>query len=210
LLSSVSYASFANYSPRGISELSKRSKRVCSAVKNGNQKSIQSAFKHFNDEVKTLLYPFLNDQVTLIPIPRSSPIVEGALWPSKVIADELVNYNYGMRVSTCLKRSRAVPKSSSLYNAASRPSVQVHLDSLEVEPEIITTSQITLVDDVLTLGRTSFAGAQIIHEVYPDIEIRIFSLFRTKGFVREIDKLIDPYVGEISYNSISGKTTRSD
>jgi len=69
--------------------------------------------------------------------------------------------------------------------------------------------KITLVDDVLTLERTFFECAQRLHECFPEAEIRCCSLIRTQGFVTDIEKLVDPSFGDITFNSQSGKTTRN-
>ncbi len=170
---------------------------------------ITSAFNYFDTDTVALFTPFLNTNALLVPVPRSSLLQPHSLWPSLVIANLLVAHGYGSQVSTCLQRTKAVPKSSASYTAESRPSVSTQLDSLIVESQIITHRQITLIDDVLTLGRTSVACALKLKEVYPDIEIKLFVLLQTKGLISEIAQFIEPYVGEITYNSNTGKTTRS-
>ena len=47
-----------------------------------------------------------------------------------------------------------------------------------------------MVDDILTLGRTSMASALELQKVYPDKEIKIFCAIRTRGW-KEVDKIID-------------------
>jgi hypothetical protein len=58
-------------------------------------------------------------------------------------------------------------------------------------------TKITLVDDVLTRGRTSYAAARRVHEAFPEAEIRLFAIIRTQGLIPDINALVDPSVGRI-------------
>ena len=208
MLSEIQYATFANYSPRGSSELSKNSKMICGRVKAGKEKTIKSAFPHLGKPVETIFNSFLNSEAVLVPVPRSAPLSEGAIWPSKIIADLLVENGFGKEVLPCIQRVTAVPKSSSSSSAKDRTSVQNHYDTLAVTDSLFSPRNITLIDDVLTLGRTTFACAMRLHEAFPQANIRVFTLMRTQGFIDNIEKLRDPSVGTISYNPSSGKTSR--
>lgn len=152
------------------------------------------------------LQPFLNAAVTLVPVPRSAPLAEGALWPSRVIAQVLVDHGYGGEVAPLIERISAVRKSSS-SPAAERPLISEHRDSLVVRRDLISPEQITLVDDVLTMGRTTFACASLLQESFPDAEIRVFAMMRTQGLVPDIDALFDPSVGTVT-GYASGKSFR--
>jgi Predicted amidophosphoribosyltransferases len=153
-----------------------------------------------------VLQPFLNPQVTLVPVPRSAPLVEGALWPSLVIAQVLQEAGYGQSVQPLLERVTAVPKSSS-SPAAERPLIDAHRASLRVRKDLLSPAQITLVDDVLTMGRTTFACAALLQEAFPEATIRIFAMLRTQGMQAEIEAVFDPSVGTITgYDS--GKAWR--
>jgi len=63
------------------------------------------------------------------------------------------------------------------------------------------------VDDVLTMGRTSFACAELLRDVCPDAEIRIFAMIRTQGLQEDIERIVDPATG-IIIGYPSGKTHR--
>lgn len=204
--SSYEYGTFANYSPRGSSELSVTSRKACGAIKRGRVDIIASAIPHLQDPKADILLPFLGRDVTLVPVPRSAPLPEGALWPAKVICDVLHEHGFGKDVQTYLKRTKAVPRSSN-SPAAERPLVPVHMESIEAERPFFMPDKITIVDDVLTMGRTSFACAELLRAVCPDAEIRIFAMIRTQGLQDDIKKIVDPATGTV-VGYPSGKTHR--
>ena len=142
-----------------------------------------------------------------MPVPRSAPLREDALWPSKVIADVLQAAGYGGTVSPLLERITAVRKSSAAP-AGECPLIPEHKASLQVRAELLIPEQITLIDDVLTMGRTTAACAELLQDHYPHSTIRIFAMMRTQGFVQDIDAVVDPSVGIIqTYDS--GKCYRN-
>lgn len=205
MLSDLPYGTFANYSPRGTSELSQKSRQACGHIKAGKIELIKSAIPRIKSENAAVLAPFLNGDAVLVPVPRSAPLADGALWPAKVIADILADEGLGQEVLPCVRRASAVRKSSS-SPGKDRPSVDEHYESLAVDRELVRPARITLVDDVLTQGRTMIACARHIEEAFPDADIRCFAMIRTQGFV-EIEKIVDPSVGVIHYYP-SGKTFR--
>ena len=149
---------------------------------------------HLQKPDAAVLRPFLNPETVLVPVPRSAPLREGALWPSRVICDVLVEHGFGREVLPMLERIRALPKSSH-SPAAERPLIHDHIDSMDVDKPLFCPDTITIVDDVLTMGRTSFSCAEMIRGVCPNADIRVFALIRTQGFVEDIDKIVDPSVG---------------
>lgn len=198
------YATFASYSPRGTSETSLLSQRLCGAIKAGREDVLRTALPHL--QLAPTLQPFLAADVTLVPVPRSAPLTQGALWPARVIADVLRAGGFGREVLPLVERVTAVPKSATSL-AKDRPLWHAHYASLAARPGLIAPTKITLVDDVLTMGRTTYACAQRLHEAFPQAELRIFAIIRTLGLVANIATVIDPTVGKITGYS-SGKTFR--
>jgi hypothetical protein len=207
LLSELPYATFANYSPRGTLDISLRSRDICGHIKAGKAVTIESALPHLRTPAAAALAPFLSPDVTLVPVPRSAPLADGALWPAKVIADILAAAGFGGTVLPLVERATAVRKSSSSL-PKDRPSVAEHYESLAVQTQLLRPAQITLVDDVLTQGRTVFACAMRLIEAFPDAQIRCFAMVRTQGLVDNIERIIEPAAGIVRYYENSGKTFR--
>ncbi|MGV1021392.1 hypothetical protein ACTS9V_17410 [Empedobacter falsenii] len=166
------------FSPRGKSENAEKSKILVGYCKNGNisfAKNVSSKIKELHAE------DYFKDS-GLIPIPRSSPLVQGAVFPSKILADNLVENGLGSSVYPILNRIKSITKSSNNYSAEKRNTIPIHLDSLSVEPIIILEPTLILIDDVFTLGRTAMASAIKLKEIFPDKDIKIFCPFRTRSF----------------------------
>lgn len=208
MIDKITYGTLVNYSPRGQSELSQKSRLTCGGIKHCKPAYIAHITEALNRDESKLLHDFLNQDRILVPIPRSGLLKEDTIWPSLIIAEQLQNSGFGKSIETLLSRHTPLIKSSQQLGADNRPSVQDQMDSLLIEEAMFLHNKITLIDDVMTLGRTSFACALKIHEAYPETEIAVFAVVRTQGFVENIEAIFDPSIGEISYNENSGKTNR--
>jgi len=171
------YFTLLVYCARGNSERAKLSQLMKGKCKNGHPKFTKQLAATIFDRKED---SFFADSV-LVPVPRSTPLVEGALFPTKIICDILVEKKLGRRVVPCVIRRHRIPKSSGGYTADTRPQLSVHLDSLSVQPEIVVENNIIIVDDFLTLGRSTMAVAMKVQEAYPDKTVKIFAAFRTRG-----------------------------
>jgi pyrimidine operon attenuation protein/uracil phosphoribosyltransferase len=207
MLDSVDYATLLQYSPRGKLEKSVTSRKVKDAIKAGRIEKFKHRISQLITEHQELLSPFLGPEITLVPAPRSSITRENDLWPALEVCKLLASLNLGT-ISTCLIRREAIRKSSLNYTADKRPTIAEQFDSMTVE-NYVPTANITLIDDVLTLGRTSIAGASRLAEKFPNATIRVFALIRTMGLVDDIDNILNVEVGTITYNPNSGKCTRN-
>jgi predicted amidophosphoribosyltransferase len=207
MLDVVEYLTLLQYSPRGKSMVSMTSKKVKDTIKAGRIEHWRKRIGEIAEANRDIISPFLNPDVTLVPVPRSSITRENDLWPSLEICKLLESLELGI-VAPCLIRQQAIRKSSLSYNADQRPSIEEQFNSMAVE-NYVPTQNITLVDDVLTLGRTSIAGASRLAEKFPSATIRSFSLIKTRGFVDDIDDILNVETGTITYNPASGKCTRN-
>ena len=198
MLSEIAFGSLLTYSPRGTAEVSERSRLVCSKVKSGHPATLLRVGEVLQEHTAPngALAAFFAGDVTLVPMPRSAPLVAGALWPAQRICQAIVQRQIAARTATILKREVAVQKSA-WAPAGARPGVSTHYASMSAEADFEVGERIVIVDDVVTKGSTALAAASRIAEIYPDREVAIFALIRTKGLVPDIDQIIEPVSGII-------------
>ena len=209
MLSTVDYASLLQYSPRGNLDISATSRKVKNIIKAGRigTENFTTRISEIFIQYQVQLTPFLNKEVTLVPTPRSSPIREGDMWPALEIC-KMLSLMGGGTVATCLARHTAIRKSSLYFHGDDRPSIDEQYDSMSVE-DYVPTANITLVDDVLTLGRTTIAAASRLAEKFPLATIRVFAMIKTKGLTTDIETIRNVEVGTITYNDYSKKCSRN-
>jgi predicted amidophosphoribosyltransferase len=80
-----------------------------------------------------------------------------------------------------------------------RPTVARHFDSFRLEPSALRLSNVVLIDDVITRGRTLLAAAARVSEAFPGAQIRAFALLRTQGLTDGFESLLEPCRGEIRW-----------
>ncbi|MEZ4699254.1 MAG: hypothetical protein R2834_02900 [Rhodothermales bacterium] len=181
--SSIEYASYLAYSPRGESYLIERSRKAMSAVKFGKIEELrivaQSIRKHIHEPP---LSTFLHAGTVLVPVPRSTPLIsDDTVWPAKLLCQALIENGVGSEMLLLLKRDYAVPKSSSFAKGRGdeRPTVASHMETMSVLETLLFSDSITIVDDIVTRGSTLLACARLIKQVYPGAKVRTFALLRT-------------------------------
>lgn len=135
--------------------------------------------------------------VTLVPVPRSSPLVTGGLWPSDRICTHLVRHQLTRDSLPLLARTKPVMKAA-YASPGSRPSVSDHRNSIRIDLDLGVGEHILVVDDIVTRGDTLFACVMMLQGAYPDVEVRGFVLVRTMGLIPEIEDIIDPVAGTIT------------
>lgn len=203
------YGSLLNYIPKKTYPQVVLSRDVVDKVKSGNEKVIGQIIDLVDTrEQASSLKDFLTPDSLLIPVPRRSLIKSDSVWPSKIIAKELMKKGYGSALKTTIDRTEPIRKSSS-QAGEDRPTVKEHLETLGLvlPAELTDPKTIILVDDVVTQGSVSVACAELLKQIYPDAEIKIFAIAKTKGFGDEEFNTFEPHVGSIRYY-ISGKTFR--
>jgi predicted amidophosphoribosyltransferase len=159
---------------------------------------------HYADRVRreldanVLLDGFLGPSSVLVPVPGSSPSCAHEHLIAERLAAALIAEGLGKVIWHGVRRVCRVRKSATAP-PGSRPTVAEHYESFAVERGVAAPSQIVLVDDVVTKGRTLLAAATRLHEAFPTSDIRAFALLRTMGLGQKVDRLLDPCVGEIRW-----------
>lgn len=195
------------YSPRGANEIARKSRRFCYSLKNGRQREIDYVAKHVaNHSQVTGVLEVLGTDVTLVPMPRSSPLHSHSLWPAYLLAEALVTYGMGHHVVPLLERTKAVRKSSTAP-PGQRPTADDHLASFRAKnSRLVRDRQIVIVDDVITRGATMLAAVTMVSEAIPDTSVLGFAFIRTMSDT-SISGLFDPVLCEIKY--VHGRTQRT-
>lgn len=195
----LAFTAYFAYSPTASDADSRHARRVCAAVKTGNRHWLERAVAPLREAAAGVdgWAESLRRGALLVPIPSSLPglavdHVAGA------IARVLLRAGLGVGVHPLLERRRRVRKSATSA-AGARPSVRDHYDSIEFANgmTIAATTDLLLVDDVVTRGRTMFAAACRLRTAYPGARIEGFALMRTIGFGGEPIASVDPCRGEI-------------
>ncbi len=140
---------------------------------------------------------FFDTTDVLIPVPGSTP---GGLWAAEHLAVALINAGLGGAAWPGLRRVRPVRKSATA-TPGTRPTVDVHYESFDLERPSRAPDRILLIDDVVTKGRTLLAAASRVHEAFPHSQLRAFALLRTMGLVSSVPQLLAPCRGEIRWRS---------
>lgn len=204
LLSEVPFASLFVYSPRGQSEISRRSRRLRDAIKRGDEETIRNCAQLAAQENQIREY---FNEALLIPCPRSSPLIRpDALWPGRLLSEAFFQARLGIGVNPCLTRTSPVPKSA-FQGPGSRPTAQTHFETIAVKAERpFTISKVVVVDDFITKGNTMLGAVSRVSQVFPSATVLAFALVRTLGLQPEVDRILDPCFGKIT--NIGGEADR--
>lgn len=214
LPSSIPFVSLFQYSPRGTTPLSRFSRQFTYAIKQDGYVNVPSsqgrsrrthAITQVGDSIASRLttIDFISDcfgpDTTLVPVPRSSPLVKGGLWPTHRICQEMVAKGLAANILPCIERRNPLTRSSSA-GPGQRPSPRDHYNSCTVvhSPILPSPTKITLVDDVVTRGSTLLGLYALLKDAFPNTKIRCFAAVRTHSS-GEIDTLADPACGMIDY-----------
>ncbi|QQR91071.1 MAG: hypothetical protein IPJ88_04890 [Myxococcales bacterium] len=207
-LSSIKYASFWVYSPRGKSLESEKSQLlVINYIKKSKPYRDYKTIFHYGAELVARdsqyasIKSFFGQHDVLVPVPNSAKRRGNELWPSFELAQGLLANGLGQRVEPLLERGITVQKSATA-ELGQRTTVKEHFDSLKVKELLTPPERIMLVDDVITKGRTIFAAACKLKAAFPETDIRVFAIVRTKGLVPEIEYIREPAVGAVTWTGM--------
>ncbi len=198
MIESLAYCAPLVYSPRGESDIAKKSRAVRDALKGGDKQLIPAMATHVRELVDSgKISGFFGSDVTLVPVPRSAPAKPESLWVPLMIARALKDIGLAQEVWPCLTRAKAVQKSAWAV-PGERPTLDQHIASLKLTEFLAPTGRILLIDDFITKGRTLLAAAITITNGIHGLDLKAFACIRTLGLVPDIERLRDPTVGSVT------------
>jgi hypothetical protein len=203
LLSELRFASLLAYSPRGDSEAAVHSRLSRDALK-GDVADARTGVSFAVRMARYLssrpdlgeLMAFLGRDVCLVPVPKSTPIKPGMLWVPERLAVAMQQAGLGNEVVALLRRAHRVPKAATSA-ASERPLPEIHATSLVVDAQLLHSSRLLLIDDVVTRGATLLGAASKLHEAYPETQIAAFTAMRTISDPAAFHEVLAPAVGLI-------------
>lgn len=207
LLSKLEFGSYLTYSPRGQSETAVRSRYWKDCLK--NEKSVESPPKFMSQLVAERMKEsinqmpfnhFFSQNVSLVPIPKSSLMQPNTLWASEKIAYALSKQAFG-NFYPCLKRIKPVQKAAYAVPSNKRPKAIDHYNSVECQQLVHRPKEIVLIDDIITRGSTLLGCASRVKEIFPEVPIRAFAVIRTISIHDNFTKIEDPCVGKITLSN---------
>ena len=131
---------------------------------------------------------FFSSSRILVPLPSSSVTLQPpqpSHWPCLDLAQRLAAANLGATAAPLLLRRTAVESSKTARKAGRQPpSVQQHLDSFDYSTSTLshlihTRAPITLIDDIVSAGRTSMAAMLKLRQQGFKGDISLFAAFFT-------------------------------
>jgi hypothetical protein len=193
-LRELPFASCYVYSP---GDARRASRLLCASVKAGLVTTLVERAIRAQVGRSASITCFFPAAAILVPVPGSVPSAWGAATASGRLAVALAEHGLGKAVWFGLRRVRAVRKSATAAPGA-RPSIATHVDTMAIDPAgAPDTAHLVLIDDVVTKGRTLWAAAVRLREVFPHAELRAFALLRTVGYAPVPDESFMPCTGKI-------------
>lgn len=220
-LPALPFASCFAYLPGGRGQVCERGRSLCAYLKSADREWVArlAAQVWLEAAGHGRFGMTFGARVVLVPVPRSAP-GQHADWVGERLAWCLRQLGLASEVWPVLRRRHAVRKSA-FASAGERPSVLEHFDSLAVEPSCCRDApapsrimrgshgaelRLTLVDDVITRGRTLLAAAGRLREAFPEAQVRAFALLRTLAPEESLRRILDPCEGEVRW--LSGDARR--
>jgi predicted amidophosphoribosyltransferase len=209
-LSALPFASCFAYSPAGTGPVCEDGRLLCARLKAADRVWLPrlAARVWLERTGHDRFAAALGERLVLVPVPGSAPL-QRTPWVGECLAWYLKEIGLAAEVWPILHRRHAVKKSA-FASVGERPSVLEHYASFAVDragrespgPSL----QLTLVDDVITRGRTLLAAARKLGEAFPGAEIRAFALLRTLARDEVLRRVLDPCEGEVRW--VSGDARR--
>jgi hypothetical protein len=217
LLAELEYASLFSYPSKPLDDEQRRCKSLVDRLKEDllvsfppGQVAPMSTWiaSQLRSHLADLPFNDLFDSiVTLVPVPRSSLMGHGALWPGLRLAQALLREGVAKDVRTLLERRTPLRKSAIQLDPKDRPKAREHYETLGIPSQLVAPESILLIDDIVTRGATLLGAASRLVEAYPNVPVRAFVAFRTVSNPLEFTGLYNAQRGRIVLQP-SGETLR--
>lgn len=116
----MSFLPFWSILHEGKSEIEITSRTVAGSCKNGDVSFSMLLSQRIKDADLSEYFA----HSVLVPVLRSTPLVDGAVFPSQIICETLVRNGLGDSVAICVDHAYAIPKSSGQFHADTRNTIQ--------------------------------------------------------------------------------------
>jgi len=198
----VEFGSCYVYSPQGACPLSQRSRRARKFLKAGDCAFLRRYVRIVSDRVESgcEIARLFDGRPILVPVPGSCKCGHDSPWVAQRLCLALRSHGLGRGVWAGLKRVNAVRKSGTAPRDQ-RPSTWAHYRSFAVDSPPPEVDRFLLVDDIVTRGRTLLAAATRLQEACPRARIGAFAFVRTMGLIPNVERLVDPCIGEICWRN---------
>lgn len=206
LRSEVEFGSLLAYTPHDQTPHGRRARKFVldlkrDAARSGDGTSAKLVARRLQEELDKEaieLASMFDGSWMAVPVPRSSPTKDGALWPAERIAAAFVGVGLVRSTQRLLRRAVAVAKSATA-ESKDRPSAAQHYSSMRValdangavrserplgelvRAELGPRPKLLLVDDVITRGATVLAASSVLLDEIPDAVVVAFAVVRTNS-----------------------------
>lgn len=217
----LQFASCFAYSPGGDGRVCEEGRLLCARLKAADEAWLPwLAARVWSQTVGCGRFAAaFGERVVLVPVPGSTPGQRGC-WVGERLAWCLREIGLAAQVWPVLRRRRGVRKSA-FAPAGERPSVLEHFESFAIESGRWDATpargadpgragcfvaepgecrlRLTLVDDVITRGRTLLGAAGRLREAFPGAQVQAFALLRTLARDEALRRILDPCEGEVRW-----------
>lgn len=188
------------YAPYAAGGAARRSRQVRVHVKAADGDWLPRFAARVRDEYRTggHFRELFGGGAVLVPVPCCERRPQSSEWAAAQLATALQQVGLARTVWVGLSRRHDVRKSATAPKGE-RPSVWQHYESLQVASATGDHTNLVLVDDIVTKGRTLLAAAMRLREAFPEADVRAFALVRTLGLATQLQRLVEPCHGAIRW-----------
>lgn len=186
LLAELKVASLLIYPSRPQSAADREARDVIlTGIKQAKPRHLQRVAERLSDLPEDhSVRQLVPSNAVLVPVPRSTPLRDGALWPALDIAKALVSAGVGALVLPLLVRDEPVRRSAGARSLADREPPLRHYETVFTVVSQLgledPTAHYVLVDDVVTTGSTLIACASHLAALAPEATITAFAVARAE------------------------------